>query len=250
MPRITGAIGAIIIGLMVSACGSSLDRQACTEEALREVAKEKAEAISAYKADASEASLSRVRLKWSDQSQQWALCGLGKSPRPDIIPADDADRVSMIAALEQKVAPVPASDAQTNLRLYKQLLMLAPENSRYRQKVEAYASTHSRADPKPKSLAAVAIPSSKCAENVTDWLTHNAAKRAIKDILKAPRTARFSDYRTAFVGTEGALCIYAVRVTVDSQNGFGAMLRSDMTSAVTVDPQDPSSAAGVVIAQD
>lgn len=43
-----------------------------------------------------------------------------------------------IEALEKEVKPVPASNAALNLKLYRQLLELDPDNSRYQKKVAAY----------------------------------------------------------------------------------------------------------------
>ena len=44
----------------------------------------------------------------------------------------------IISALEQKVKKLPASMAQKNLEIYKQLLALDPMNPRYKQKVAHY----------------------------------------------------------------------------------------------------------------
>lgn len=49
-----------------------------------------------------------------------------------------AEKRKKIAELEQKVGPVPASNAALNLKLYRQLLSLAPGNTRYRKKVACY----------------------------------------------------------------------------------------------------------------
>lgn len=49
-----------------------------------------------------------------------------------------ADRRKKIELLEKEVGPVPASDAALNLKLYRQLLDLAPDNTRYQQKVALY----------------------------------------------------------------------------------------------------------------
>lgn len=50
----------------------------------------------------------------------------------------EAMRKSRIAELEERVRPVPASNAQLNLKLYRELLELAPHNERYQQKVAHY----------------------------------------------------------------------------------------------------------------
>ena len=48
------------------------------------------------------------------------------------------ERQAKIALLEEKVKPVPASNAALNLKLYSQLLELDPENPRYHKKVAFY----------------------------------------------------------------------------------------------------------------
>lgn len=50
----------------------------------------------------------------------------------------EAARRKKIKALEDKVRPVPASDASLNLKLYRQLLELDPHNHRYQKKVAFY----------------------------------------------------------------------------------------------------------------
>lgn len=49
-----------------------------------------------------------------------------------------ADRHKKIKALEEKVKPVPASNATLNLNLYRQLLELDPGNPRYQKRVALY----------------------------------------------------------------------------------------------------------------
>lgn len=49
-----------------------------------------------------------------------------------------AARQEKIKALENEVKPVPASNATLNLKLYRQLLELDPDNSRYQKKVAVY----------------------------------------------------------------------------------------------------------------
>jgi tetratricopeptide (TPR) repeat protein len=49
-----------------------------------------------------------------------------------------AERQQKIAALENEVKPVPVSNATLNLKLYRQLLELDPDNSRYQKKVADY----------------------------------------------------------------------------------------------------------------
>lgn len=50
----------------------------------------------------------------------------------------DQTRREKITALEEAVKPVPASNAALNLKLYRQLLELDPDNPRYQKKVALY----------------------------------------------------------------------------------------------------------------
>ncbi|WP_167527590.1 DUF3192 domain-containing protein [Desulfosarcina alkanivorans] len=50
----------------------------------------------------------------------------------------ETERRDKIAALEKKVKPVPVSNAALNLKLYRQLRDLDPDNSRYQKKVAFY----------------------------------------------------------------------------------------------------------------
>lgn len=49
-----------------------------------------------------------------------------------------AERKARIKALEDEVRPIPVSEARKNLKLYRQLLALDPENSRYIRKIDFY----------------------------------------------------------------------------------------------------------------
>lgn len=51
---------------------------------------------------------------------------------------EKAVRQEKIKALENEVKPVPASNAALNLKLYRQLLVLDPDNTRYQKKVAVY----------------------------------------------------------------------------------------------------------------
>ena len=54
------------------------------------------------------------------------------------------ERLDKIAALEKEVRPIPASNAALNLKLYRQLLELDPDNTRYQKKVAFYKSRLAR----------------------------------------------------------------------------------------------------------
>lgn len=60
---------------------------------------------------------------------------------------------------------------------------------------------------------------------------YTLAKEKIQEILKAPSTAEFASYGNYTVTREGDT--FYIDSYVDSQNGFGAMLRSYFKVAVT-----------------
>jgi hypothetical protein len=64
-----------------------------------------------------------------------------------------AERNNKIAALEKKVAPIPASNAALNLKLYRQLLVLDPRSARYQKKVAYYEERLARQKEAEKARA-------------------------------------------------------------------------------------------------
>ncbi len=71
-----------------------------------------------------------------------------------------AERQEKIAALEKEVRPVPVSNAALNLKLYRQLLELDPDNSRYQKKVADYEERLARQE-KAKQERAVRAAKAK-----------------------------------------------------------------------------------------
>lgn len=69
----------------------------------------------------------------------------------------EADRLRKIEALEKAVGPVPPSNAALNLTLYRQLLDLAPDNSRYRKKVALYEERLASQEKARQKRAALAV---------------------------------------------------------------------------------------------
>jgi hypothetical protein len=64
------------------------------------------------------------------------------------------ERQEKIKALEDEVRPVPASNAALNLKLYRQLLALDPNNPRYLKKVDLYQKRLSQQQKSRKEQAA------------------------------------------------------------------------------------------------
>lgn len=59
------------------------------------------------------------------------------------------------------------------------------------------------------------------------------AEMYVKETLRAPSTAKFTDLLAASDGP----CRYRVHGRVDSQNGFGAMVRTNFTFRMRFDPE-------------
>ena len=155
-----------------------------------------------------------------------------------------------IAELEERVRPIPASDFSANLEIYRQLLALDPNNERYQAKVSHYEAMDAEDEKKYATPVEEPINGSKriqfCQAQITDWLTHNTSKKSIKETLKAPRSAKFSNYQTQFMKAERGRCDYLVTVNVDVQNSFGATIRNSVSVVVAINPRTKRG-VGVVV---
>ena len=104
----------------------------------------------------------------------------------------DEDRQRKIAALEKEVKPIPAHKAQLNLKLYRQLLELDPENSRYQKKVAHYEARlaqqlkarQARADQAAKQRQLQAWEQSREARNkrLRQYTGNGIAEMAVHDM--------------------------------------------------------------------
>ena len=85
--------------------------------------------------------------------------------------------------------------------------------------------------------ALVTLALSACADNGTtrQYLAYDACTSFVKDALKSPATAEFPDFQDGGVTVIGAEKDgpFIVVSTVDSENGFGALVRNDFTCTVT-----------------
>ncbi|WP_019850655.1 hypothetical protein [Desulfitobacterium sp. PCE1] len=61
-----------------------------------------------------------------------------------------------------------------------------------------------------------------------------AAEQEVKSNLKSPSTAKFQRYSDEYVAETDDENIFMVKGYVDSQNGFGAMIRSDYIVKVEI----------------
>ena len=82
------------------------------------------------------------------------------------------------------------------------------------------------------STARQSVPQVKWPDNAEAW---RACQGLVKTELKAPGTARFPAYSTASVKADWK-GMYRVLSFVDSQNSFGALIRTSFVCAIRYDP--------------
>lgn len=141
--------------------------------------------------------------------------------RADFEAQAETKRLAEIEDLRAKALAIPASDHAANIAAYKALLRLDPENQSYKDKIASYETKQSDA----KAQAA------RCGRsNYSDAFVYG--KEYVKQNLKAPSTAKFGSYGQSSVQHYTG-CKFVVRGYVDSQNSFGAMLRSNYSVTLT-----------------
>ena len=144
-----------------------------------------------------------------------------------------------IADLEIEAKSMPAADIDENLKAYDLLSKLEPDNDLYSEKVkfyEAKAETlkqESKAKKQELNEERRAEREKKRAEKKWDQLCNHSkgdaltyARELVKVKLKSPRSAKFSGLGSTDIKLYKN-CEYVVAGYVDSQNGFGAMIRSN-----------------------
>lgn len=166
-------------------------------------------------------------LKWIDEL---------KVMKPDLYAARETELVGMRAGLEAQATQdrlaeierlqaaalaIPASDFAANITAYTELSKLDHENQSYKDKIATYERKQSDA----RSQAA------RCgSSNYSDAFVYG--KEYVKQNLKAPSTAKFGSYGNSSVQHYTG-CKFVVTGYVDSQNSFGAMLRSNYSVTLT-----------------
>ena len=133
----------------------------------------------------------------------------------------EQDRLNKIETLKSAALAIPASDYAGNIKAYKELSRLDSENQTYKDKIASYQAKQKDA----KTKAA------KCgSDNYFDAYFYG--KEYVKRNLKAPSTAKFGSYGNSSVQHYTG-CKFVVTGYVDSQNSFGAMLRSNYSVTMT-----------------
>jgi hypothetical protein len=137
--------------------------------------------------------------------------------RSDEVEKKEQERTVRIADLDAEVRTVPASDVETNFRIYQELAALSPDDRRYLEKLAHYKSEKEKVD----------WERTECQSKGAEAAAEVYAKELVKQSLKAPRTAKFPSIFNG--GTKVSYrgdCKYAIRSYVDAENSFGAMLRT------------------------
>jgi len=133
----------------------------------------------------------------------------------------EQDRLDKIETLKTAALAIPASDFAGNIKAYKELSRLDPENQSYKDKIASYEA-------KQKDAKATAA---RCGSgNYHDAYFYG--KEYVKRNLKAPSSAKFGSYGNSSVQHYKG-CKFVVNGYVDSQNSFGAMLRSNYSVTLT-----------------
>lgn len=167
-------------------------------------------------------------------------------------------RAEELAVLKEKLPTVGSMSPQTRYEYFEALARLDPENQEYRkqrdQALDAFAAeakSRKERDVAEKERARIAAEEKKAEREKAkqlaeareraakaeqercgaDFDAKAAAEYHVERHLKAPSTARFPGYhelqaRMAACGT------WFVRGYVDSQNGFGAMIRTHWNAVV------------------
>jgi len=134
----------------------------------------------------------------------------------------EQDRLAKIETLKAQALAIPASDFKGNIKAYRELSRLDPENQSFKEKIATYEAKQKEA----------ATKEARCgSDNYRDAYFYG--KEYVKKSLKAPSTAKFGSYGNSSVYHYTG-CKFVVKGYVDSQNSFGAMLRSNYS--VTLKP--------------
>lgn len=109
---------------------------------------------------------------------------------------------------------IPVAETYKNLKAYRKLAKIAPENMQFAQKVVHYETTMEEAKARSQT----------CETNLK-YDAYIYAKEAVKLQLKSPRTAKFGSYGQTDIELYQN-CVFIVKGYIDAENGFGAMIRS------------------------
>jgi len=176
-------------------------------------------------------------LKLSDPEQYLAILK-EKDETQWLVALKDLNSEQYAAELKARVEiarKIPASKIDENLKAYRDLAKLEPSNETFADKVEFYKSKKTAIEAQ-EAKEAEAIKEARKAEKAKLKICDSKrksdayiyAKEAVKTQLKSPRSAKFGSYGQTRISTYKD-CIFEISGHVDSQNGFGALIRSNYT---------------------
>lgn len=138
-----------------------------------------------------------------------------------------ADRLYAIQELEDEVAKIPASEFDENIRLYKKLQRLNPDNERYADKVAHYerrkqeAAAAAKAAKEAADAAALAERQRKGFHCLSGWDgSHRAVKKYVEERMREPDSFEHIETRVTPVDDNGE---HALIMQYRGRNAFGGM---------------------------
>jgi len=138
----------------------------------------------------------------------------------------DIEKRIRIATLENEVKAIPASKAAENLRIYKNLLSLDPENSRYKNKVALYQA---KVDDQERKVQEAEMVRQKRIARFGEPPVNSAwdgsvrcVKEYLKEIARDPDTVKFEKWgKVSYNEQDGWLVWCQFR----GKNAFGGYVR-------------------------
>ncbi|NQV36261.1 MAG: hypothetical protein HQ515_26450 [Phycisphaeraceae bacterium] len=142
-----------------------------------------------------------------------SLIGYGnyESNRLASLKTDDPNEYArLIEALESEVAAIPISDQEENIRLYKKLLQLDPDNDKYKAKLVFYEKARQEAEQQEKKAEQQAKEHASAEDHrkgfhcLSAWDgSHRAIKEYIENRLKDPDSFEHIETRITPVNPQG-----------------------------------------------
>ena len=133
----------------------------------------------------------------------------------------------LVTELEAKVAKVPASDPDENIRLYKELARIDPQNQRYAAKIETYQQKKKSAEAvkvaadRLAKIAAEAERKRKGFHCLSSWNgAHTGVKDYVEKNMRDPDSFEHIETRITPVDKNGE---HTLVMKYRAKNGFGGM---------------------------
>lgn len=142
----------------------------------------------------------------------------------------------LVSELEAEVATVPVSDFEENIRIYKELMALDPDNERYANKVAHYEERMRMAKEEEERVAKAVEQAAKEEERrkgfhcLSQWNgAHSGVERYIEKNLKDPDSYEHIETRITPVNEQGE---HTLIVTYRAKNSFGGMTVGITTATI------------------